>query len=156
LGYRIYRDLKRGWRITSPNLEQSGLLRIEYASLEELCAAEDVWQNTHVVLTSATPETRMQIARVLLDYMRRELAIKVTYLDQGSQESLRQLSSQRLIAPWAMDENEILEHSSILFPRRKLGDQDEYGGNLYLSPRGGYGQFLRRNTTSQNITITSL
>ena len=40
-----------------------------------------------------------------------------------------------------------LEHSSILFPRRKLGDQDEYGGNLYLSPRGGYGQFLRRNTT---------
>jgi len=104
LGYRIYRDLKRGWRITSPNLEQSGLLRIEYASLEELCAAEDVWQNTHVVLTSATPETRMQIARVLLDYMRRELAIKVTYLDQGSQESLRQLSSQRLIAPWAMDE----------------------------------------------------
>ncbi|MHC1770190.1 MAG: DEAD/DEAH box helicase [Flexilinea sp.] len=147
LGYRIYRDLKRGWRITSPNLEQSGLLRIEYASLEELCATEDVWQSTHEVLTSATPETRIRIAKVLLDYMRRELAIKVTYLDQGSQESLRQLSSQRLIAPWAMDENEILEHSSILFPRRKLGDQDEYGGNLYLSPRGGYGQFLHRNTT---------
>lgn len=148
LGYRIYRDLKRGWRITSPNLEQSGLLRIEYASLEELCAAEDVWQNTHEVLTSASPETRMRIAKVLLDYMRRELAIKVSYLDQGAQESLRQLSSQRLIAPWAIDENEILEHSSILFPRRKMGDrEDEYGGNLYLSPRGGYGQFLRRNTT---------
>ncbi|MGI6235811.1 MAG: DEAD/DEAH box helicase, partial [Christensenellales bacterium] len=147
LGYRIYRDLKRGWRITSPNLEQSGLLRIEYASLDELCAAEDVWRDTHEALTSATPETRIRIAKVLLDYMRRELAIKVTYLDQGAQESLRQLSSQRLIAPWAMDENEILEHSSILFPRQKLGDQDEYGGNLYLSPRGGYGQFLRRNTT---------
>jgi len=147
LGYRIYRDLKRGWRITSPNLEQSGLLKIEYASLDELCAAEDIWQGKHQVLTSATPETRARIARVLLDYMRRELAIKVSYLDPASQESLRQLSSQRLIAPWAMDENEILEHSSILFPRRKLGDQDEYGGNLYLSPRGGYGQYLRRNTT---------
>jgi len=147
LGYRIYRDLKRGWRITSPNLEQSGLLKIEYASLEELCAAEDVWQNTHAALTSATPETRMRVARVLLDYMRRELAIKVSYLDPGAQESLCQLSSQRLIAPWAIDENEILEHSSILFPRRKLGDRDEYGGNLYLSPRGGYGQFLRRSTT---------
>jgi len=35
-------------------------------------------RNTHAVLTSATPETRMRIARVLLDYMRRELAIKVT------------------------------------------------------------------------------
>jgi len=147
LGYRIYRDLKRGWRITSPNLEQSGLLKIEYASLDELCATEDIWQNTHPVLNSATPETRHQIAKVLLDFMRRELAIKVTYLDQTSQEGLRQLSSQRLVAPWAMDENETLEHSSILFPRPKRGDHDEYGGNLYLSPRGGYGQYLRRNTT---------
>jgi ATP-dependent helicase YprA (DUF1998 family) len=147
LGYRIYRDLKRGWRITSPNLEQSGLLKIEYASLDELCAAEDVWQNTHQALNSATPETRMRIARVLLDFMRRELAIKVAYLDSNTQESLKQQSNQHLIAPWAMDENEILEHSSILFPRRKLGDRDEYGGNLYLSPRGGFGVFLGRNTT---------
>ncbi len=29
LGYRLYRDLKRGWRITSPNLEQCGLLEIQ-------------------------------------------------------------------------------------------------------------------------------
>lgn len=147
LGYRVYRDLKRGWRITSPNLEQSGLLIIGYASLEELCAAEDVWKGTHQVLASATADTRRRIAKVLLDFMRRELAIKVSYLDKVSQEGVQQLSSQRLIAPWAMDENEILEHSSILFPRPKLGDQDDYGGNLYLSPRGGYGQFLRRNTT---------
>jgi hypothetical protein len=98
LGYRIYRDLKRGWRITSPNLEQSGLLKIEYASLEELCSAEDVWQGKHEVLTSATPETRERIARVLLDYMRRELAIKVTISIRCTRK-LRQLSSQRLIAP---------------------------------------------------------
>jgi hypothetical protein len=30
LGYRLYRDLKRGWRVTSPNLEQCGLLEICY------------------------------------------------------------------------------------------------------------------------------
>ena len=30
LAFRIYRDLKRGWRITSPNLEQCGLLEIKY------------------------------------------------------------------------------------------------------------------------------
>lgn len=147
LGYRIYRDLKRGWRITSPNLEQSGLLKIEYASLDEMCAAEDVWEGKHHAVASATPETRMRICQVLLDFMRRELAVKVSYLGSASHESLRQLSSQRLIAPWALDENESLEHAAILFPRRKMGDQEEYGGNVYLSPRGGYGQFLRRNTT---------
>ena len=26
LAYRLYSDLKRGWRITQPNLEQAGLL----------------------------------------------------------------------------------------------------------------------------------
>ncbi len=147
LGYRIYRDLKRGWRITSPNLEQSGLLKIEYASLEDVCSAEDVWEGKHSALTSATPETRMGITQVLLDYMRRELAIKVSYLDPASQESLQQQSSQHLIAPWALDENEAFEHAAILFPRSRQNGQDEYGGNAYLSPRGGYGQFLRRNTT---------
>jgi len=145
LGYRIYRDLKRGWRITSPNLEQCGLLEIQYTSLDEVCAAEDLWQNAHPALVSATPETRQRICRVLLDYMRRELAIKVDYLNPTHQESLCQLSSQRLRAPWAMDENERLEHASILFPRSRQKDE-EYGGNTFLSARGGYGQYLRRIT----------
>ena len=80
LEYRLYRDLQRGWRITAPNLEQCGLLEIRYLSLDELCQAEDVWQNSHPALVTASPQTRMQVARVLLDYMRRELAIKVDIL----------------------------------------------------------------------------
>lgn len=145
LGYRIYRDLQRGWRITSPNLEQCGLLDIQYESLDEVCAAEDVWQNAHPALTSATTTTRMLIAKTLLDVMRRELAIKVDYLDERYQERIQQESSQRLKMPWALDENERLEHAAVLYPRSR-GPQD-YGGNLYLSPRGGFGQFLRRRTT---------
>src|SRR5262249_16704567 len=38
LGYRLYFDLRRGWRFTHPNLEQLGYLLIDYSSLEE-CAA---------------------------------------------------------------------------------------------------------------------
>jgi len=147
LGYRIYRDLKRGWRITSPNLEQSGLLKIEYASLDDLCANNDEWQNTHELLTSANPETRAKVCKVLLDYMRRELAIKVNFLEPSTQEAMQQLSNQRLISPWAIDENENLEHASILFARGRIREQREYGGHVYLSPRGGFGQYLRRDTT---------
>ncbi len=146
LGYRVYRDLKRGWRITSPNLEQCGLLKIQYTSLDELCAAEDIWADSHPALVSAKPEIRKHIAKVLLDYMRRELAIKVSYLDPSTQESLRQLSGQRLIAPWAIDENERMEYAAILYPCTR-GDREYREGNVYLSPRGGYGQFLRRHTT---------
>ncbi|PWB53889.1 MAG: hypothetical protein C3F13_08260 [Anaerolineales bacterium] len=146
LGYRIYRDLKRGWRITSPNLEQCGLLEIHYTSLDEVCAAEDLWQSTHLALAGATPEIRYQVCKVLLDYMRRELAIKVDYLNPTHQDSLRQLSSQRLRQPWAMDEKEKMEHAAILFPRSRR-QEEEYGGNVFLSSRSGYGQYIRRSTT---------
>ncbi len=151
LGYRLYRDLKRGWRVTSPNLEQCGLLEIQYESLDEVCAAADVWQDCHPALVTACPETRQRIAKVLLDYLRRELVIKVDYLSPPYQESLLQQSSQHLIDPWAIDENESLamEHSAVLFPRPAQG-RDDYGGNVYLTARGGFGQYLgRRGTFSE-------
>ncbi|MBI5788071.1 MAG: DEAD/DEAH box helicase [Candidatus Schekmanbacteria bacterium] len=155
LGYRLYRDLKRGWRITAPNLEQCGLLEIKYLSLEDVCAAEDVWYNLHPALTSASPQTRQVIAKTLLDFMRRELAIKVDYLDKDYQSRIQQQSSQRLIPPWAIDENEKMEHAAMLFPRSRT--TQDYRGNVYLSPRGGFGQYLRRSSTfpdyGQRLTL---
>jgi ATP-dependent helicase YprA (DUF1998 family)/very-short-patch-repair endonuclease len=147
LGYRLYRDLKRGWRITSPNLEQAGLLAIEYGSLSDIAQAEDVWASTHASLASASPLVRQAIAKTLLDYMRRELAIKVDFLDRGFQEQLQQLSNQRLKAPWAIDENEYeaMEHAAVLFPRSVAKDDER--GNVFLSARGGFGQYLRRSST---------
>ena len=146
LSYRLYRDLKRGWRITAPNLEQCGLLEITYLSLDEVCQAEDVWQGRHPALLTATPETRRNVAKTLLDYMRRELALKVDVLDEITQERMQQQSSQRLISPWALDDSERMEHAAILYPRSMRRGQD-YGGHVYLSPRGGFGQYLRRPAT---------
>jgi very-short-patch-repair endonuclease len=142
LGYRLYRDLRRGWRVTSPNLEQCGLLEIRYPALDELCAAEEEWRSVHGSLATATPSLRKQVAKVLLDYMRRELAIKVDYLDPKYQESLIQQSSQRLIEPWAIDENEAnqLDRSFVLFPRSAA--EGDYRGNLFLSARSAFGQYL--------------
>ena len=145
LGYRLYRDLRRGWRVTSPNLEQCGLLEIAYNSLTELCANEAEWKSLHPVLAGARPDTRMAIAQVLLDYMRRELAIKVDYLNELTQDRLRQQSSQKLREPWAIDENERLERAAVMFPRpRQAKERRE---NVFLSPRGSFGQFLGRTGT---------
>ena len=60
IGYRLYRDLKRGWRITSPNLEQCGLLRIRYVSIDELCRSDEHWQGSHRLLVMASPESRQK------------------------------------------------------------------------------------------------
>ena len=145
LGYRLYRDLRRGWRITQPNLEQCGLLEIRYLSLDDVCADAETWQGCHQALVTASPETRRKIAKVLLDFMRRELAIKVDYLAEQTQEQVQQQSSTRLIAPWAIDENEKLEVASVLFPRAER--PKDYRGYVYLSGRGGFGQYLGRSGT---------
>lgn len=149
LGYRLYRDLRRGWRVTAPNLEQAGLLEIDYRSLTDLCAAEDVWSGTHPALEDADAQTRSEVSRVLLDYMRRELAVKVDYLDAQFQERMQQQSAQRLSGVWAVDEDEELEVATVVRPRaRRKGD---YGGHTYLSARGGFGLLLGRPTTFPHL-----
>ena len=145
LAYRVYQDLRRGWRVTSPNLEQVGLLCIEYKSLDELCAYEDIWKRLHPALADAAPETRVKIAKTLLDYLRRELAIKVDYLESDYQEKIQQRSSQRLKEPWALDEEEVMVHAAIAFPRSRT--PNEIRENIFISARGGFGSYLRRPTT---------
>jgi superfamily II DNA/RNA helicase/very-short-patch-repair endonuclease len=151
LGYRLYRDLKRGWRITSPNLEQCDLLSIDYLSLDEICEDKEIWQGCHETLSTASPETRKTVAKTLLDHMRRELAIKVDYLNLSMQESIQQQSNQRLVAPWALDENETRqEYAAILFPKKK--EKEDHRGNLYLSGLSSFGAYIRRPSTFEEYT----
>lgn len=153
LGYRLYRDQKRGWRITSPNLEQCGLLRIEYPSLDELCRSEAFWSGCHAALVGASPDTRQRVSRALLDYLRRELAIDVDYLTTEFFERLQQQSSQRLRDPWAIDEQERPEVAAAVFPRgRQPHDRQYYA---YLSGRSGYGIYLGRRGTLPEYDHTS-
>ena len=58
LSYRIYRDQERGWRITAPNLEQCGLLMVDYLSLMEICADKQIWKDVHETLADASPADR--------------------------------------------------------------------------------------------------
>jgi ATP-dependent helicase YprA (DUF1998 family)/very-short-patch-repair endonuclease len=147
LAYRIYRDLERGWRINAPNLEQCGLLDIRYASLDEICAAQDVWDDKHPALKQATPAARHRVCETLLDFMRRELAIKVDYLDPLHQDRIKKKSYQYLErdSMWTVDEEEKLEEASVLFPRSR-GEHD-FRGHSFLSGRSGFGLFLRRKDT---------
>src|SRR5262249_7085632 len=119
LGYYLYLDLRRGWRVTSPNLEQCGLLEIDYVSLDRLSADAPKWTPLHPALAAASPEERATACRVLLDYMRRELAIYVSYLDGREHERIKQRSSQYLIEPWSLHELDSLETSRIVVPQPK-------------------------------------
>lgn len=146
LGYRIYRDLERGWRILSPNLEQTGLLRIGYRDLAEIVSMNSLWSECHPALVEAKPAEREHLCTVLLDVLRRELAIKVDYLDPQYQERLTQLSSQHLRPPWSIDENEELLKGAVAYIGSRPGNARDSNA-IWLSRLGGYGQWLRRRST---------
>jgi len=144
LGHRLYIDLERGWRLTSPNLEQCGLLRVEYAGLDELCRDEPAWSDAHPALAGEFAEHRRIVAGVVLDHLRRELAIAVPFLDRAWQERASQRSYASLRSEWALATVDQLRHASVVFPcsRPKLGRTDREWE--FLSPRGAFGTWLKR------------
>lgn len=145
LAYRLYRDLRRGWRINLPNLEQVGLLSLEYKSLTELCTAEEEWNGKHVLLVSGSPSDRTKWCRTLLDVLRRDLAIKVDYLRSDYQDQLKQRSNQRLKEPWSIDEDELMDRSTLAYPRQSVDSDNSYRNSLtFVGPRSAFGQFLKR------------
>jgi ATP-dependent helicase YprA (DUF1998 family)/RNA polymerase subunit RPABC4/transcription elongation factor Spt4 len=143
LEYRIYEDLRRSWRITQPNLEQCGLLEIDYLDLAELCAADEYWQE-HPLLAQASPEEREQVSRTVLNYMRRELAIDAPFLQLERQAEFSKHINGQLNKSWRFDENEHLREATIFYVP---SDQEITGSGRSLSARGTIGRYLRSAQT---------
>ena len=145
LGYRLYRDLKRGWRITSPNLEQCGLLDDQVPVAGRGVRDEDVWRDCHAALASATPETQdagqPRAARLHAPRARHQGGLPRPDLP-GEHPAAEQPAPHRSLGA---RRKRAKEYATILFPRGR--GSDDYRSNVYLSARGGFGQYLRRGTT---------
>jgi len=136
--YRLYEDLKRGWRVVHPNLEQCGLLRIAYKGLEHLARNEEAWQSVPV-LVSWPPDQRQEIVETLLDHMRRALAIAVECLNWQRQDEVRRRAAQHLNERWAFDENEALYYAgAFVMP----GGESQEGDNS-LSRQSIFGRWFQ-------------
>lgn len=144
LEYRLYEDLRRGWRIVQPNLEQCGLLRIEYPGLGELCQNESRWE-AHPVLKAATSEKREHAIRVFLDHLRREMAIDTRVLDPNEEWELRQRVQQNLREPWAFDRDDQIRHSTQFVLPNGQGGRDDRARSLAANSK--VARFLRHRDT---------
>ncbi len=139
LEYAVYLDLRRTSLVNQPNLEQCGLLFVDYADLHELCAEEQPWQ-AHPVLHSATPAEREYTLRALLNYMRQALAINADVLDPQEQDALRTAVNKSLAPRWQFEREESLAQASAFV----WLDQPANGENARsFSPRTSLGRFLR-------------
>lgn len=123
IGYRLLRDLRRGWRFNNPNLDQLGLLDIHYRSLDEFCADTAAFgKNSTLAKLNAT--NRAQLCRIVFDTMRRGLCIETRYLDPVEQDKAKTSAFAYLNERWAFAHDELLETARYLI----LGKRPEYKG----------------------------
>ena len=147
LEYRIYEDLRRGWRVNQPNLEQCGLLEIEYEDLNRICNNESKW-STIYLMKECKPEQREYIIKSFLDHLRKNLAIDCDTLDGQKQQFLKKKVREHINEKWGFDENELLYESSrfIIKSNTKLDKKKDQS----LSDRSGLGRFLRSDKIWKN------
>jgi ATP-dependent helicase YprA (DUF1998 family) len=139
--YRLYEDLRRGWRVVQPNLERVGLLRMDYRGLAELCRDDSRWQFSPAMVALEAAE-REKIVRAALDHFRRKLAINASALRETKQQQLRKRCEQHLNEFWGLDP-EIKElRAASRFVR--LGSSQRTVEGFSLGERSALGRFLRR------------
>ena len=140
LEYLVFRDLRPGWRLNSANLEQAGLLRIEYRGLSDACARDEFWSGSPEFVALA-PDQRAEICRILLEHLRHNLAVKHETLGRDGYEALCKVSESRLIDPWVLDADQRPELARIAIARAAGADPPRE--LLAVGPLGAFGQFLR-------------
>jgi Lhr-like helicase len=123
IGYRLLRDLRRGWRFNNPNLDQLGLLAISYRSLGELCSDSAAFP-ANSALSKLSIEHRAILCRMVFDAMRRGLCLETRYLDPVEQDKARTSAFAYLNERWAFAPDEQLESAKHLI----LGKRPEFRG----------------------------
>ncbi|MBI5528738.1 MAG: DEAD/DEAH box helicase [Deltaproteobacteria bacterium] len=138
--YRLYEDLRRGWRVVQPNLEHVGLLKVGYRGLAQLCRDDARWQ-FHPRAAACPPENRAAWTTEVLDQFRRKLAISCRVLRETEQQQLRRRAEQYLNEFWGLDpeQSELREAQRFVLPGRSARAADGFG----LGERSSIGKFLR-------------
>jgi Lhr-like helicase len=146
LAYRVWFDQRRGWRFTNPNLEQLGLVDVDYQGLDALVTDEPLYANAPDVLRRAAPAVRKAVFRRVLDHLRKWMAVRSQVLDTTAIEQMLAKSHSRIRAPWGFGSEETPRRSRWLMivspeiSRKNRKDEDLFvrGGG-----RSGLGKTLK-------------
>ncbi|MEQ9186976.1 MAG: DEAD/DEAH box helicase [Cryomorphaceae bacterium] len=149
---RVLQDLKRGWRYTLPNLEQTGLLRLKYNQLHQLKSDEEEFEGIEL-LKAMPPDQREDCLTQVLNYFRTNLALDHRMLldDRGEVENLlrNKLDEKKL---WSLDHNERVDSPRYL----TVFNPGRTQRGIYTSsigPRSGLGKFLKRMHREQGLIV---
>lgn len=150
LEYKIYYDLKRGWRVILPNLEQCALLKIGYKELKEECEKEK-WNNNALTGRLSITE-RYDFFYQLLDYFRKMNASNFPILQLKEIENNKRFFKQTLKNSWLFTEGDGFFNPYFLrinLPQRKKA-------NVYhasIGSRSAVGRFIRNIASEKALQI---
>lgn len=142
LMYRALHDLRHGWRVILPNLEQCALLKVYYRNLQENCEAIDCWSAVPWIQNMNLAD-RMDLIFVVLDHFRRSYALhSVEYLTRRAIEENTRRMRERLKAPWTLESSEQIDEPNWM--RYEQLDRRRHR-KFYQSvgPRSPLGKYLR-------------
>jgi len=141
--YLALYDLRYGWRVNLPNLEQCAILKIDYRYLDENCEAAEFWENIPL-LNKLDASGRKEFIFQVLDFFRKSYAIaNEAYLTERSiRENSREIR-EHLKAPWKFEEKErITEPFFIRYETLKPFSGRQY--TTSIGPGSTLGRFIKR------------
>ena len=142
--YRIFQDLKKGWRYTLPNLEQTALLKVEYNTIDKLCSLDEKFKGIEF-FENISPEIRKEVLTQLLNFFRTNYSIYHRFLiDERSETEMflkNKLDDKKL---WSLDGKETIETPTYMVA--VIPGRSTQKGIYFVSmgSRSGIGKFIKR------------
>lgn len=115
LGYSLIQDLRRGWRRINPNLEQLGIIRIDYQDLDYLAEElHDEMQEDALLYRFSATGWRLFL-HGLFDMMRKRICLDSYYLNGKQKSEYCQSACYWLREEWRISEKDMVSPSPLVF-----------------------------------------
>ncbi len=145
LAYRAWIDQQRGWRYTNPNLEDLGLIEVDYRGLQDVVEHEAV--SDHPTFAALDIPARERVVRAVVDHVRRAVAVNAIVLKGAKIDELRQQSISRLRTPWGLAEAEkATTGRTAIIETRPSGRNPDDDIEIRSGARSALGRALRSRT----------
>ncbi len=141
LEYILVEDLANNWRLVLPDLEQCGLLSIDYHEVDEKAGMDAAWSDVPLI-AGLSPEDRAILIRTTLNLFRRKYAIaSMDLFEAGSLVRRKKEIAEKLSSAWWIPEDDALWKPRCLTVKgifsKEAGKTESYG---YKTE---YGRYLR-------------
>ncbi|HLF33248.1 MAG TPA: helicase-related protein, partial [Cyclobacteriaceae bacterium] len=148
LTFRMLYDLKRGWRVILPNLEQVALIKISYQNITEEALKEKY--NDLPGFVQLNSEEKFEIIFNTLEYFRTSFAFHFEVYDHL--ESHQKLINANLKTPWTFDLNEKIQLPFYL----RVVKPNQRRQNIHTASIGSlsaYGKYIRNIFKTKKIEL---